>query len=185
MPRKLSSFQPVAFSLTVLAALVRLAPHPPNFAPIGSVALFGGARLRGWQAYLVPLLAMLVTDPILSRMVGRPAYSSLTPVIYGCFLINVLLGRLLIRNSTDPLRIASAAIIGSVQFFLFTNFFGWLGAGTPALYTHNLSGLLACYIAAIPFFGRTLAGDLFYSAVLFTAYELLKRRVASEQTAAA
>jgi hypothetical protein len=185
MLRKPSSFQPVALSLTVLAALVRLVPHPPNFAPVAGVALFGGARLRGWQAYVIPLLAMLVTDPIISHMAGYPAYSRLTPIIYGCFLINVLLGRLLIRNSTDPLRIASAALAGSVQFFVITNFFGWLGAGTPALYSHDLPGLIACYIAAIPFFGRTLAADLFYSAVLFAAYELLKRRVASEQTAAA
>ena len=53
MQRKPQSFQPLAIVMTVLAALLRLAPHPPNFSPIGGVALFGGARLRGWQAYLV------------------------------------------------------------------------------------------------------------------------------------
>jgi len=30
-------------------------------------------------------------------------------------------------------------------------------------YPKTLEGLITCYIAAIPFFGYTLAGDLFYS----------------------
>ncbi len=90
MDQRKPSFQPLAFTLTVAAALLRLAPHPPNFAPVGSVALFGGAKLRGWQAYCVPLLAMLVTDPIRSRIEGNyAAYSWGTLIIYASFLINV------------------------------------------------------------------------------------------------
>lgn len=178
MDQKKPSFQPLAFTLTVLAALLRLAPHPPNFAPVGSVALFAGARLRGWQAYVVPLLAMLATDPILSRMMGYSAYSWATPVIYGCFLINVLLGRAFLRRSGSPLRIASVAAAGSLQFYLFTNLFEWW-AGISQ-YPHTVAGLSECYIAALPFFGRTLLADLFYSGLLFTAYALLKRRVPAE-----
>ncbi len=95
MDRKKTGFQPLAFTLTVAAALLRLVPHPPNFSPVGGVALFGGAKLRGWQAYLVPLAAMLLTDPIRSWMEGGyPAYTSFTFVIYGCFLISVVLGRM-------------------------------------------------------------------------------------------
>src|SRR5438309_2231167 len=107
MREKASSFQPVAFSLTVVAALLRLAPHPPNFTPVGGVALFGGARLRGWQAYGIPVLAMVVTDPILSRLAGYSAYSWATLVIYGCFLINVVLGRAFLRNTSNPAWVAS------------------------------------------------------------------------------
>ncbi len=75
MPQEKTSFQPLALVLTVVAALVRLIPHPWNFAPIGGMALFGGSRLRGWQAFGIPLLAMIVTDPIISHMMGYPAYS--------------------------------------------------------------------------------------------------------------
>lgn len=173
MEQNKRAFQPVALTLTIAAAALRLVPHPPNFAPVGSVALFGGARLRGWQAYCVPLLAMLVTDPILSRMAGYPAYSWATLVIYSCFLINVLLGRVFLRASYNAVRIASVAVIGSVQFYLFTNFFIWWQSSS--LYPHNGSGLLECYIAALPFFGRTLLSDLFYSGVLFTAHAILTR----------
>jgi hypothetical protein len=169
-----SSFQPVALSLTLAAALVRLLPHPPNFAPIGGLALFGGARLKGWQAFLVPVLAMLVTDPILSRLSGFPAYSALTPVIYACFLINVLLGRIFLAQTVSPLRIGGIALLGSLQFFLITNFFVWVGSGV--FYAHNAAGLAACYVAALPFFGRTVLADLFYSGVLFSAHYALSRK---------
>jgi hypothetical protein len=184
MDQQKSSFQPLALTLTVLAALVRLVPHPPNFAPVGGVALFGGARLRGWQAYCVPLLAMLLTDPIRSRLEGGyPAFWWATPIIYGCFLINVFLGRLFLRRSSNPLRIASIAVIGSTQFFVFTNLFEWW-AGIPA-YPHTFAGLIACYTAALPFFGRTLLADLFYSGVLFTAYAVLSRRMVNQRSSAA
>ena len=61
--------RPLALGLTILAALVRVAPHPPNFAPVGGMSLFAGARLRGWMAYLLPLALMAVTDPIVG---GKP-----------------------------------------------------------------------------------------------------------------
>jgi hypothetical protein len=184
MDRKPQSFQPLALIITVLAALVRLAPHPPNFTPIGGVALFGGARLRGWQAYLVPLLALVITDPIRSRMEGGfPAYSSGTLIVYGSFLISVFLGRTFLRNTNSPLRIATVVFVGSLQFFIVTNFFVWFGAHD--MYPQTLGGLAACYVAALPFFGRTLLGDFFFSAVLFGAYALLSRRLESARALSA
>ena len=180
MDQKKTVFQPVAFTLTVLAALLRLAPHPPNFSPVGSVALFGGARLRGWQAYFVPIAAMLLTDPIRSRIEGaHTAYSWLSLVVYSAFLINVLLGRVFLRHSSSPWRIGSVALLGSVQFYLLTNFPSWLSASS--IYPHTWGGLVECYVAALPFFGYTVASDLLYCAVLFTAHALLSRRVPAEQ----
>jgi hypothetical protein len=181
-PKRYSSFQPIALTLTLTAAFLRLVPHPPNFAPVGSVALFGGARLKGWQAYCIPVLAMLVTDPILSHMAGYPAYTWGTLVVYGCFLINVLLGRTFLQHSAKPTRIAAVAIAGSIQFFLITNFFVWLGS--ISLYPHTWAGLLECYVAAIPFFGRTVLGDVFYSGLLFCAYEWGRRYSTTEKVAA-
>jgi hypothetical protein len=178
-----TGFQPLALSLTVLAAFVRLVPHPPNFAPIGGVALFGGAKLRGWQAYVVPLLAMALTDPIRSFMEGGfPAYSWGTLVIYFSFLISVVLGRVFLRQSTSVPRVVCVAFAASLQFYLITNFAVW--AGSHSFYPHTGAGLMACYIAALPFFGRTILADLFYSGILFSAYALLNRKLVREPQAA-
>lgn len=176
MTGKSRTFRPVALSLTVLAALLRIIPHPGNFSPVGGLALFGGARLNGAQAFLIPLLAMAVTDPILNMAAGFPAYSAMTLVIYFCFAINVLLGRLL-RNTNNVAKIAGVASLGSIQFFLITNFFVWL-RGVEVIYPHTLAGLNECYFAALPFFLRTVAGDLFFSVLLFAAHALLTRTIA-------
>src|ERR1700683_2064740 len=149
--------RPLALSLTVLGALVRLIPHPPNFAPVGGMSLYAGARLRGWQAFAVPLVLMAVTDPLMHE----GSYSIASPFIYLSFLINVWIGRRL-QSTESPFRIGAACLLCSVQFFLVSNFGTWLG-----WYSHTWSGLGLCYPQAIPFFGRTLASDLFYSGVLF------------------
>ena len=164
----------VAPGLTILAALLRLAPHPTNFTPIEGMALFGGARLAGWQAWAIPLAAMAITDPIASWMAGYPAYSAITPIVYACLAINVFLGRALLKNSQSVVRIGSVSLLASTIFFVVTNFFTWVGIPV-VLYPHTSAGLMECFVAALPFFSRTLAGNLFYAGVLFGAHAALTR----------
>lgn len=157
--------RPLALGLTVLGALARLAPHPPNFAPVGSVSLFAGARLRGWHAYLLPLVLMAVTDPLVG------GYSFTTPFVYASFLVNVWLGRRL-QSTENALRIGGMCLLCSTQFFLLTNFGSWL-----AFYPHTLSGLATCFVAAIPFFGVTVLSNLLYTGILFGLHAWLSRTV--------
>jgi hypothetical protein len=161
-----NNVRPLALSLTVLGAVARLLPHAPNFAPVGGMSLYAGARLRGWQAFAVPLVLMAITDPILG------GYSFATPFIYLSFMISVWIGRRL-QATESPLRIGAACLACSAQFFLISNFGVWLGS----IYPHTLAGLGLCYTSAIPFFGRTLASDLLYSGVLFGLHAWLSRRL--------
>ncbi|HWB84907.1 MAG TPA: DUF6580 family putative transport protein [Bryobacteraceae bacterium] len=167
-----NSARPLAVGLTILGAMARLMPHPPNFAPVGGLSLYAGGRLRGWQAYLLPLVLMLVTDPLMG------GFSRTTPLIYGSFLINVWIGSRL-RSTENPLWIGAAAGIGSLQFFLITNFGTWLFSSLT--YPHTMAGLMACYVAAIPFYGLTLASDLLYAGVLFGLHAWLSRLVAQRE----
>lgn len=169
-----ANWRPVALSLTVLGAVVRLLPHPPNFAPVGATSLFAGARLPRWQAYLIPLALMAVTDPILSPLYGFKPYTKYLLFTYVSFLISVWLGRWL-RNTESISRIAAVTVLNSIQFFLITNFGSWLWFQA---YPRTAAGLASCYVAAIPFFGWTLASDIFYTAVLFGLYAWLSRTVA-------
>ena len=165
--------RPVALTLVVLGALARLVPHPPNFAPVGGMSLFAGARLRGWQAYMVPILLMAITDPLLG------GFGMATPFVYASFLINVWMGQRFLRGSEGPVRIGLAAVISSVQFFVISNFGVWVGS-----YPHTWAGLTSCYIAAIPFYSRTLLSDLLYSGVLFGAHAVLSRTVSTRERVA-
>jgi hypothetical protein len=172
-----TNWRPAALSLTTLGAIARLLPHPPNFAPVGAMSLFAGARLPVWQAYLVPLVLMAITDPIMAAVYGVPAYSKFQIFIYTSFLISVWLGRRL-RNSESASCIAAVTVVNSIQFFLITNFGSWLWFND---YPRTAAGLAACYTAAIPFFGWTLASDLVYTGVLFGLYAWLTRTVATQE----
>ena len=170
-----NSARPLAIGLTIFAALIRVTQYV-NFAPVGALSLFAGARLRGWKSYALPLAVMAITDPFLG------GYSRATPLIYLSFMFSVWIGTRL-RRTENPVWIGSAALLGSIQFFLITNFAVWVPAGS--MYPHTPAGLAACYIAAIPFFGRTLASDLLYAGLLFGLHAWLSRTVARSERVAA
>jgi len=153
----------------VAAAAMRLVPHPANFAPLGAMALFSGAYLgRRALAFAAPLGALLLSDLILGFYPGML-------VQYVSVALVVLLGSGLLGRIT-ALRVGGAAVASSVLFFALTNFGVWLLSG---MYPQTLSGLAACYVAAVPFFQNTVAGDLFFSAALFGGFALLERAVPS------
>ena len=168
-----------AIGLTVLSALGRLIPHVPNVTPLGASCLFAGSRIGGYLAYLLPLVVMLGTDPVVGTAGGaHSGYSSASLAIYASFIISVWIGRRLVRTVTAT-RVGAAAFLCSLQFFLLTNFAVWFqSAGAEHLYGRNLAGLLECYTAALPFWGRTLAGDLLFSGAIFGLYALLSRHAA-------
>ena len=146
----------------LVAAVLRLLPHPPNFTPIGAMALFSGAYLgRRGLGFAAPLGAMLLSDAI----IGFHPYMWAT---YLSVMLIVLIGWI-VQARITPFRIAAAAVASSVLFYLLTNFAVWLGS---SVYPQTLAGLTACYVAAIPFFQNTLAGDLFYATFLFGGFRV-------------
>jgi hypothetical protein len=169
------NWRPVALTLTVAGACARLLPHAPNFAPVGAVSVFAGARLPTWQAYAIPMAIMALTDPLLNIMKGYPAFSWYQVFTYVSFLISVWIGRRLV-NTENAWRIGGAVLASSVQFFIITNVASWLYD-----YPHTLSGLGACYVAAIPFFERSVLGDFFFTGVLFGLYAVLTRTIAPRE----
>lgn len=149
------------FAILVAAAL-RLMPHPPNFSPIDSMALFSGAYLgRRLIAFVAPFAALLLSDAVLGFYHGMA-------IVYATVALIVVIGWWL-SSGRKPLRIAAAAVASSVTFFVITNFGMWLLSG---FYPVTYAGFFACYTAAIPFFQNTLAGDLFYAVLLFGGFRI-------------
>jgi len=67
-------------------------------------------------------------------------------------------------------RVLGASLLGSILFFLITNWAVW---AFGELYTKDVSGLIMSYGMGLPFFRNTLLGDLFYVCVFFGIAELL------------
>jgi ABC-type transport system involved in multi-copper enzyme maturation permease subunit len=178
--------------IVVLTVLARLLPHPPNFTPIGAVALFGATYFRSrWAAFLVPLAAMFLSDLALQLtttlglyggwMAGGTGFHKGMVVVYGTIVLIAALG-LLLRRKKTVLTVAAATLAASILFFVITNFAVW---AEGEMYPMTPEGLLACYTAAIPFFHWTLLGDAFYATVLFGSFALAERRFPVLQPATA
>jgi hypothetical protein len=152
-----------AFLLVVAAAFSRLLPHPANFTAIAAIALFGGVYLEKRFAFVVPILAMLISDYFIGFYSGMYW-------VYGSFVLIGLIG-LWLKNHKKPLYILGGTFAGSILFFVITNFGVWMTPGS--IYAPTWAGLVECYVAAIPFFRNTVGGDFFFVAVMFGSYEAL------------
>jgi hypothetical protein len=159
----------LALAIIVIAAALRIAPHPWNFTPVGAMALFSGAIIKDRRlAFAFPLLALLAGD----LFVGFYKLG-LMILVYASFLLSVLIGRVA-QGRRTVLRIGAGTLLGSIQFFLITNFAAWWLLNS---YPKTPPGLAACYFAGLPLFWNTLAGDAFYAALFFGAFALAERFV--------
>ncbi len=118
---------------------------------------------------VVPLLSLVAGDVFVG-------FHQLIPYVYASFLVSVAIGFWL-RRKKSASRIGGATLAGAIQFFLITNFAMW--ASSTGTYPKTWSGLAECYIAGMPLFWNTLAGDAFYVALLFGGMALAEKRFPS------
>ena len=173
----------LAATLIFTAVIMRLVPHVPNFAPMTATAIFGAAYLPRKYALLLPLAAVAISDyfllyinPFSAQMFDFSTIHPLSAMFHGTtvfvwasFMISALLG-LGLRSKRSVPRVGGVAILAAIQFYLVTNFGVW-AAGA---YARDISGLLASYVAGLPFLRWTLIGDLFFTASFFAIYEYAK-----------
>lgn len=173
-------FKPMTLALGLLiavaAALYPLLdePYRPwNFAAFGAIGLFVAARVGLLPGLLLALGSKLAFDLLNYQQHGSdPAYLPSWP-IYACFALYPLFGWLLLRRTEAPWKIGGTALLGSVVFFLVTNFLSWQGKALQ--YSDTLDGLFQSYTMALPFYRGTLFGDLAFTGVLFGLHAVLSR----------
>ena len=170
----------VICGLIVLAALWRLLPVAgTNFAPIGAMALFGGACFASRRAaFLIPIAALALSDIALNfgRYGTNPlaSFSTMSLVTYLPVLAVVGIGLLLRNRKRSPINVGVFSLGGSVLFFVVSNFV-WMFFD-PNL-TVSLAGLGQSYVNAIPFFRNTLLSDACFNAALFGALAIAESRL--------
>jgi hypothetical protein len=144
----------------VIAALMRLIPHPPNFVPITAIAIFAGIKFKNIKlAYLIPISIMLTSDFVIG-------FSYISIFVYLAFILITTYS--FIVKSYHVKNILFSSII----FFIITNFGVWLLGG----YTYSLEGLILCYTMAIPFFTSSILADLFFSGILYFGFKKIEEK---------
>ncbi len=170
---KLSADEKLALVLIVLGAASRLLHLPPNIAAVTGVTLLAGFALRNvWLALAVPIGAMALGDIVLGW------YPAVLATYVG-MATGVLIARGLLPKLT-PLRLAGTVLAANATFFVVSNFGTWL----EGWYGYSWEGLVACYIAAIPFWQNSLIADVISTALAFGLF-LLGQRLLSRKAAAA
>jgi hypothetical protein len=149
--------------LSVVVLCARLIPHAPNFSPLASVILFGSVYITNKKYLILPFIALFISDIFLGFYGWQIMLS-----VYGSLALIILIGQV-VSKYKNVINIISASLLGGIIFFAVTNFSVWYFGNW---YAADLSGLLASYTMAIPFFKNTIASNLVYSGILFGVYEL-------------
>jgi len=152
----------LVLSLILVGILLRFAPHAPNFTPVAAIALFSGAYLNKKHALIVPLLLMVISDLVIGM-------HNVVAFTWGGFVLVSLLGIWIKKQKSVP-RIIIASLASSLLFFVVSNFGVWL----MGWYPRTISGLFQCYVMAVPFLRDFTAATILYTAVFFSAYELVR-----------
>jgi len=152
--------------LVVLGVVSRFIDHAPNFTPILSIAIMSSMYIKNRWVFLIPISIMFISDLFIGSHI-------MAPWIYFSILIICLLAYSAKNNISN---IFLYSIVGSIIFFIISNFGVWLSGG----YTHSLEGLILCYTMAIPFFKNTLMSTSLFSVLIFVLYNtinlIVKRR---------
>ena len=178
-----------AYLLLVLAILTRVVPHHAmlNFTAVGGALLYFGAR-RSWREMLAPLAALMATDYFLT------VYSYHYEFVWSAYVTTwawavavMVLGRILLKSKTSWLRVGAAVVLGPTSFWLISNYAVWVLSSHEVplakdMYAHNLSGLMACYSAAIPFYRNDLVSTAVVAGLAFGLPVLVRKVRLREQT---
>ena len=141
---------------TTLFALSRIIPHPPNFTPLISGAIFLPYLLQDRRlVMLLPVVTMFVADIFLG-------FHGLMIWTYGAFLMIGLLSFNYFKFK--PTSIFILSVLSPSVFFLITNFGVWLDS---EFYSQSLEGLIASYIMGLPFYANSLTSTVLFSASFY------------------
>ncbi|MBT7542923.1 MAG: hypothetical protein HN613_02570 [Gammaproteobacteria bacterium] len=172
---------------TVLVSLIvifitfsRVIPHIYNFTPMIALAIFGSLHFKNRNlAYILPILSLWVSDFILNNYF----YNDSKEIIwfyegyywqYLSYVVIILLSSNFYNTIINFRNVLILGVSSSFIFFIITNFGFWL---TSSLYTNDLSGLINCYVLAIPFYKGTIMGTLFFTPLFIVSYYLLQKKI--------
>jgi len=166
---KITNKQIFPIMLILILALARLIPHPMNFTPVIAVAIMSGYFFKNiYLSFATLIVSMLIADLFLGF------YENMVFVYLSLLLISFTFYKLSKKINFKNLFIYG--FVGSVIFFIISNFGVW-ALGSPGLsnlpYDKTISGLIECYIFAIPFFPNTFLSTVVFSYPAIYIYKSL------------
>ena len=150
------------FTLGVLIVLSasRFVPHPPNFTSLLALSFYIPALL-GKRFIPALLISFAITDFIIG-------FHNTTFFTWGSV---VLIGLIVNYFNYSIIYRILGSLMGAVIFFVVTNFGVWV----TGFYGYTFTGLISCYLLAIPFSVYSLISTLTFSSLIEIVY-ILKQK---------
>ena len=151
--------------ISIILALGRLIPHPPNFTPILAAAIVAPYIINNkWVSIAVPLTAMLIADLFIG-------FHSYILWVYGAIALSTLFSFALKKFGRMYIQLGIMAVLSSLIFFVITNFAVWL---VWDFYPKTFDGLILCYAAGLPFLRNTLMSTILYTGFFVLLIDVLR-----------
>ena len=154
--------------LVIFAAVLKVTTFPYSVNPIIAISLFSGVVITDRKlAFLLPLLAMFVSDILLEAFNIAPGFYGMAQIgNYASLLLITVLG--FGMKKINVIQVTGFSIAASLLFFLLSNTNCFLFDSIT--YERSIQGWLTCLAAGVPFVKNGLLIDLGFSAVLFGTY---------------
>ncbi len=151
---------------TLLLVLSRVVPHPPNFTPILAGIIFLPFIKKDFIfSMIVPIVVMLISDLIIG----------MHSLMFWTYLPILILSFLAFYFYQDSFRrVINLAIFSPIIFFILSNFGVWVNS---AKYSRDFSGLVECYIYAIPFYASSAISCILFSIVFYLIRQLIFKKI--------
>ncbi len=154
----------VPYLLILAIAVSRLVfTHPYNLVPIFSALLFFGA-CRPTREFGIVVLGLIGLDIFITTHHYGYRLAPDQALTWMWYLVAVNLGSIALSNKISVRRVLGSSLLVSISFFVASNFGVWFEWN---MYPKTLSGLGACYVAALPFFRNSVVAELLCSSLLF------------------
>ncbi len=145
------NFIKISIGIFLALAASRFMPHPPNFTSLIAFSFYI-PLIFGIKFLPILLLSFVITDFFIG-------YHSVVFFTWGSVIFIGLISKYF---SNSILKRLLGALGGVLIFYLITNFGVWsLGS-----YGYTLSGLINCYILAIPFLGNSIISTFLFSGII-------------------
>ena len=151
---------------TLLLVLSRIVPHPPNFTPILAGIIFLPFIKKDFIfSMIVPIVVMLISDFIIG----------MHSLMFWTYLPILILSFLAFYFYQDSFRrVINLAIFSPIIFFILSNFGVWVNS---AKYSRDFSGLVECYIYAIPFYASSAISCILFSIIFYLIRQLIFKKI--------
>lgn len=141
----------------MIIAASRLVPHPPNFTSLLALSFYVPAML-GVRFIPALILSFVITDYFIG-------FHNTVYFTWGSIIFIGLISKYFTENI---IKRVLGALLGSVLFFIITNFGVW----SHGSYGYTFDGFLLCYTLAIPFFTYSLISTFIFSGIIETLIKL-------------